>query len=45
MYTEGRVRLSFGSVERHTSHSHPIIGTPWLVPEPRKRREGTPTER
>jgi hypothetical protein len=26
--------LSRGSVERHTSHVQPIVGTPELVPEP-----------
>jgi hypothetical protein len=32
----GRSRLSFLSGEVHTSQSHAIIGTPALVPEPRK---------
>lgn len=31
-----RNRLSFGSGEVHTSQSHPIMGTPLLVPVPRK---------
>ncbi len=30
-----RVRLSRGSVERHTRTLHPICGTPKLVPVPR----------
>src|SRR5579863_1834662 len=34
--TEGRVRLSRGSVLVHTSQWHPIIGMPALVPVPRK---------
>src|SRR5678816_1761532 len=33
---EGRVRESRGSVDRQTSQSQPIIGTPWDVPVPRK---------
>ena len=33
--TDGRVLLSRGSVLVHTSHLHPIIGTPALVPVPR----------
>src|SRR4051812_8158400 len=36
MTTDGRVRLSCGSVLRQTSHSQPIMGTPALVPVPRK---------
>src|SRR5262245_6835986 len=31
---DGRLRRSRGSVERHTRHSQPIIGTPWEVPVP-----------
>jgi hypothetical protein len=31
-----RKRLSFLLVEVHTGHSQPIIGTPLLVPVPRK---------
>ena len=27
--------LSLGSAELHTGHSHPIRGTPVLVPDPR----------
>ena len=34
--TDGRVRQSRGSVDRHTSQSQPIIGTPCEVPVPRK---------
>lgn len=34
--TETRKRLSRGSSETHTSHSHPIVGTPVEVPVPRK---------
>src|SRR5205809_4385901 len=34
MKMEGRVRRSRGSVDRHTSQSHPIIGTPCEVPLP-----------
>jgi hypothetical protein len=33
--TLDRVRLSCGSPEVQTSQSHPIIGTPALVPDPR----------
>ena len=33
--TDGRQRLSRGSVDRQTSHVHPIIGTPCEVPVPR----------
>src|SRR5437867_9563684 len=33
---DGRLRRSRGSVERHTRHSQPIIGTPWEVPVPRR---------
>jgi hypothetical protein len=38
----GRSRLSFLSVEVQTSQSQPIMGTPLLVPEPKKviLREG-----
>src|SRR5687768_796916 len=36
MSTLGRVRWSRGSVDRQTSHAQPIIGTPALVPVPRK---------
>jgi hypothetical protein len=32
----GRSRLSFGSVDRHTSQLQATIGTPLLVPLPRK---------
>ena len=32
----GRSRVSFSSGEVHTSQSHATIGTPALVPEPRK---------
>ena len=32
----GRSRISFLSAEVQTSQSHAIIGTPALVPEPRK---------
>jgi hypothetical protein len=32
----GRSRLSFTSVEVQTSQSQAIIGTPLLVPDPRK---------
>src|SRR5476651_315333 len=32
---EERVRLSRGSADRQTAQRHPIIGTPWDVPEPR----------
>ena len=32
----GRVRLSRGSVDEQTAQSHPIMGTPWEVPVPRK---------
>ena len=32
---EERVLLFFGLVERHTSQSHPIAGTPEDVPDPR----------
>jgi hypothetical protein len=32
---EERKRLSFSSVERHTSQSQPIKGTPWDVPVPK----------
>jgi hypothetical protein len=32
----GRNRVSFLSVEVHTSQSQATIGTPALVPEPRK---------
>ena len=28
-------RLSLGSAELHTAHTHPIRGTPVLVPDPR----------
>src|ERR1700761_7183044 len=35
--TEGRVRLSCGSVEEQTGQWHPIIGMPADVPVPRKR--------
>src|SRR3712207_2184877 len=35
MTTDGRVRLSLGSVLSHTAQWHPIIGTPALVPVPR----------
>ena len=28
-------RLSLGSAELHTEHTHPIRGTPVLVPDPR----------
>jgi len=31
-----RSRLSLGSVEAHTSHGQATIGTPVLVPVPRK---------
>jgi hypothetical protein len=34
MRTDGRVRRSRGSVERHTAQSHPIAGTPCDVPLP-----------
>src|SRR5678815_5190030 len=34
-WIDGRRRLSRGSVERHTSQSQPIIGTPEDVPVPR----------
>jgi hypothetical protein len=30
-----RIRLFRGSAEVQTAHRQPIIGTPWLVPEPR----------
>jgi hypothetical protein len=33
---DGRSRVSRGSVERHVAQSHPIMGTPWEVPVPRK---------
>ncbi len=33
--TEQRVRLSRGSVLLHTSHWHPITGTPHDVPVPK----------
>src|SRR5688572_14264773 len=36
MTTEGRVRRSRGSSDRHVPHSQPIIGTPCEVPVPRK---------
>jgi hypothetical protein len=40
--SDGRSRLSRGSVERHTLHVQPIIGTPCDVPVPRNiRRAGT----
>ena len=32
----GRSLVSFSSVDVHTSQSHATIGTPALVPEPRK---------
>jgi hypothetical protein len=32
---EDRVRLSRGSADWQTAQRHPIIGTPWDVPEPR----------
>jgi hypothetical protein len=32
----GRKRLSFASFEVHTSQVHAIMGTPVLVPVPRK---------
>ncbi len=35
MRTEGRSRLSRGSVERQVAQSQPIIGTPCDVPVPR----------
>src|SRR5215469_16218391 len=31
---EGRRRLSRGSGDRQTSHKHPMVGTPELVPDP-----------
>jgi hypothetical protein len=34
--TEGRIRLSWGSALVQTAHRQPIIGTPELVPVPRK---------
>src|SRR5712692_2285217 len=34
MKIDGRDRRSRGSVDRHTAHSHPIIGTPCEVPLP-----------
>lgn len=37
--TEGRRRLSCGSVDWQTLQVQPIIGTPTLVPEPRTRME------
>src|SRR5215471_18777950 len=36
MRMEGRVRRSRGSLEWQTAQSHPIIGTPWDVPVPRR---------
>jgi hypothetical protein len=38
MTTAQRVRWSRGSVDRQTTQSHPICGTPKLVPVPRNRR-------
>jgi hypothetical protein len=32
---EGRVRRSWGSLERQTAQSHPRVGTPIDVPLPR----------
>src|SRR5580765_881167 len=40
---DGRDRLSRGSLDRHTSQSQPIAGTPWEVPLPStvtRRAEG-----
>jgi hypothetical protein len=34
MSADARDRQSRGSVDRQVAHSHPIIGTPWDVPEP-----------
>src|SRR5687767_3396585 len=42
MTTEARVRLSRGSGLRQTSQWQPIIGTPALVPVPRKRSSTSP---
>jgi hypothetical protein len=41
----GRKRLSFSSIDVHTSQSQAIMGTPALVPEPKKVivREGYAT--
>jgi hypothetical protein len=41
----GRKRLSFSSADVHTSQSHAIMGTPALVPLPKKIivREGYAT--
>ena len=35
--TEGRVRLSCGSVDSHTAQWHPSVGTPIDVPDPKNR--------
>ena len=42
----GRVRWFRGSGEVQTEHSHPIMGTPVEVPDPRKtsRRVGAPAD-
>ena len=34
--TDDRRRLSFAALERQTSQSHPITGTPCEVPVPKK---------
>src|ERR1051325_2577678 len=44
MTTEGRVRLSRGSLLVQTSHRQPIIGTPALVPVPRKSSSTGPIQ-
>jgi len=36
MYTDGRERLSRGSVDPQTAQRQPIMGTPCDVPVPRK---------
>src|SRR5258708_4407927 len=42
MIIDGRRRLSRSSEDVQTLHSHPIVGTPTLVPEPRTVMETAP---